>query len=53
MYEIRGTNRNKQSFEWVATEHFRLSGVYWGLTAMHLLGREGDMDNSDDILVST
>jgi geranylgeranyl transferase type-2 subunit beta len=27
-----------------ATEHFRISGVYWGLTAMHLLGRLDRMD---------
>lgn len=26
------------------TEHFRLSGVYWGLTGMALLGRLRDMD---------
>ena len=31
--------QNKESFEFYATEHFRMSGVYWGLTALHLLGR--------------
>jgi geranylgeranyl transferase type-2 subunit beta len=30
--------------EHVATEHFWMSGMYWGLTAMALLGRLGDMD---------
>ena len=27
--------------EAVATEHFWMSGIYWGLAAMHLLGRWG------------
>ena len=31
------------TFEHVATEHLRMSGVYWGLTAMALMGRDGDM----------
>lgn len=41
--------QNKESFEFHATEHFRMSGVYWGLTAMHLLGRLDVMDK-DTIL---
>lgn len=32
-------SQNRDSFEYFATEHFRMSGVYWGLTALHLLGR--------------
>ena len=32
------------TFEFYVTEHFRLGGVYWGLTAMALLGRLHDMD---------
>ena len=36
--------QNKESFEFYATEHFRMSGVYWGLTAMHLLGKLELMD---------
>lgn len=31
---------DKVSFEYVVTQHFRMSGVYWGLTAMSLLGRD-------------
>lgn len=27
------------SFAYYATEHFRMSGVYWGLTALYLLDR--------------
>lgn len=34
------------TFEYYATEHFRLSGVYWGLTAMALLGRLHEMDEA-------
>ena len=34
------------TFEYYATEHFRLSGVYWGLTAMALLGRLDEMDEA-------
>jgi hypothetical protein len=32
--------------EHVATEHFWMSGMYWGLTAMELLGRLHDMDTA-------
>jgi geranylgeranyl transferase type-2 subunit beta len=30
--------------ELVATEHFWMSGLYWGLAAMALLGKLSDMD---------
>ncbi len=30
--------------EFVATEHFWMSGMYWGLSAMYLLGRLHEMD---------
>jgi len=32
--------------EHVATEHFWMSGMYWGLTAMALMGRLDDMDTA-------
>lgn len=32
------------TFEYFATEHFRLSGVYWGVTALALLGRLDAID---------
>ena len=38
--------QTKNSFEFYATEHFRMSGVYWGLTAMHLLGKQQMMDTA-------
>jgi prenyltransferase beta subunit len=36
--------QNKESFDFYATEHFRMSGVYWGLTAMQILGKLHLMD---------
>lgn len=38
--------QNKESFEFFATEHFRMSGVYWGLTALYLLGRPDALDGA-------
>ena len=32
------------TFEYFVTEHFRLSGVYWGLSGMAALGRLEVMD---------
>lgn len=34
------------SFEYYATEHFRLSGVYWGATALYLMGRLDALDGT-------
>lgn len=31
------------------TEHLRLNGVYWGLTALHLLGQPDALPRSDTI----
>ncbi len=39
--------QDESSFEYFATEHFRLSGVYWGLTALHLLGRQAALDGAE------
>lgn len=35
--------QSKDSFEYYASEHFRMSGIYWGLTALHLLNREEEL----------
>jgi geranylgeranyl transferase type-2 subunit beta len=32
--------------EHVATEHFWMSGMYWGLTAMALMGKLDQMDTA-------
>lgn len=39
--------QNSTSFEYLATEHFRMSGTYWGLTALHLLGRLDSIDGAN------
>jgi prenyltransferase beta subunit len=37
---IKVISSDKESFEYVVTEHLRMSGVYWGLTAMAILGKD-------------
>lgn len=39
-----GKQKATDRLEAVATEHFWMSGVYWGLTAMALMGRLEEMD---------
>ena len=39
--------QSKASFAYYATEHFRMSGVYWGLTALYLLDKLDAMDEED------
>ncbi|GAX76230.1 hypothetical protein CEUSTIGMA_g3674.t1 [Chlamydomonas eustigma] len=44
---IRGYTKlweNTDKIEFVATEHFWMSGMYWGLSALHLLGHENDVE---------
>mmetsp|Transcript_12430 Transcript_12430/g.12515 ORF Transcript_12430/g.12515 Transcript_12430/m.12515 type:complete len:352 (+) Transcript_12430:216-1271(+) len=36
---IKKIANDKESFEFIVTEHLRMSGVYWALTAMSLLGK--------------
>lgn len=42
--EVHHTAQATDSFEYYATEHFRLSGVYWGATALYLMGRLDALD---------
>lgn len=35
---IRKISADKQSFEYLVTQHLRMSGIYWGLTASYMLG---------------
>lgn len=37
---IQRVSADTESFEYLVTQHLRMSGVYWGLTAMALLGRD-------------
>jgi geranylgeranyl transferase type-2 subunit beta len=36
---IQALDTRKDEYEYWLTEHLRLNGLYWGLTALHLLGR--------------
>ena len=40
---IRELGDKKSEFEYVMTEHLRVSGIYWGLTAMDILGSADQM----------
>eukprot|EP00898_Chlorokybus_atmophyticus_P008261 jgi/Chlat1/8436/Chrsp80S07848 len=46
---IKSLDKDRESYEYAATEHLRMSGVYWGLTAMAVLGRLDEMD-ADSLL---
>lgn len=41
--------QSKSTFAYYATEHFRMSGVYWGLSALYLMGKLDDMDREEVI----
>ena len=36
---IKKIANDKNSFEYYVTQHFRMSGVYWGLSSLTILGR--------------
>ncbi|PNS17815.1 hypothetical protein CAC42_3210 [Sphaceloma murrayae] len=36
---IQLLDKRRDEYEYWLTEHLRVSGIYWGLTALHLLGR--------------
>ncbi|KAF2435207.1 geranylgerany transferase type II beta subunit [Tothia fuscella] len=39
VHYIQTLDTRKDEYEYWLTEHLRLNGLYWGLTALHLLGR--------------
>ena len=41
---IAGLQSKKDTFEYAATEHLRMSAIYWGLTAMELMSGTSMMD---------
>lgn len=41
---IRCLDEQKESLDYWLSEHLRLSGVYWGLTALDLLGKKEVLD---------
>jgi geranylgeranyl transferase type-2 subunit beta len=48
---IRKVSSDTSSFEFAVTQHLRMSGVYWGLTAMALLGRDLSVEMNGDEIV--
>lgn len=46
---IQSLDSKKDELDYWLTEHLRLNGVYWGLTALHLLGRPGALSRQETI----
>ncbi|KAJ9063633.1 Rab geranylgeranyltransferase [Entomophthora muscae] len=47
---IRKLDQQKESLEYWHSEHLRLSGVYWGVTALALMGRLEDTFSREEVL---
>ena len=45
---VKKSSEDKDAIEYVLTDHLRLSGMYWGLTALDLLGR---LDRRPDVRI--
>lgn len=46
---VQSLDTKKDELEYWLTEHLRLSGVYWGLTALHLLGHPNALPPQETI----
>ncbi|KAI9796315.1 MAG: hypothetical protein M1833_006400 [Piccolia ochrophora] len=46
---IQGLDTRKGELEYWYTEHLRLNGLYWGLTALHLLGHPDALPRQETI----
>ncbi|KAJ5166706.1 beta subunit of rab geranylgeranyltransferase [Penicillium canariense] len=46
---IKNLDTRKEELEYWLTEHLRLNGVYWGLTALHLLGHPDALPREETI----
>ncbi|KAM0270453.1 hypothetical protein ACHAQH_009410 [Verticillium albo-atrum] len=46
---IQSLDTKRDEYDYWLTEHLRLNGVYWGLTALHLLGHPDALPRSDTI----
>jgi geranylgeranyl transferase type-2 subunit beta len=46
---VQSLDTPKDTYNYWLTEHLRLNGVYWGLTALHLLGHPEALSRSDTI----
>ena len=41
---IKKVASDTESFEFLVSQYLRLSGVYWGMTAMSILGKDMNVD---------
>ena len=46
---IQSLDTKRDELDYWLTEHLRLNGVYWGLTALHLLGRPDALPRQETI----
>lgn len=46
---IKSLDTRKDELDYWLTEHLRLNGVYWGLTALHLLGHPDALPRDEAI----
>jgi geranylgeranyl transferase type-2 subunit beta len=46
---IQSLDTRKDEYDYWLTEHLRLNGLYWGLTALHLLGRPDALPRAETI----
>lgn len=43
-YIVNLDNKEKDTFEFYVTEHLRMSGIYWAITALDILKKVDQMD---------
>jgi geranylgeranyl transferase type-2 subunit beta len=48
---IRKVSSDTESFEYLVSQHLRMSGVYWGLTAIVLLGVDINQESFSDGMI--
>ncbi|KAJ2745765.1 Rab geranylgeranyltransferase, partial [Coemansia sp. BCRC 34490] len=46
---IKSLDKRHDEMEYWMTEHLRISGIYWGLVALHVLGRPSALDRDEVI----
>jgi geranylgeranyl transferase type-2 subunit beta len=46
---IQSLDTRKDEYDYWLTEHLRLNGLYWGLTALHLLGHPDALPRAETI----
>lgn len=46
---IQSLDSRKDEYDYWLTEHLRLNGLYWGLTALHLLGQPDALPRAETI----